>query len=169
MNPGLLRPINEKLEEAILFILKNTSGANIGIKKLAKLLYFADFNRYKKTYESITSEEYTRMEYGPVPKNLYFTLDYLKSIDKISMTDVKYTERIIGKNIKCVKDFKPKLLSAEEQSEILNIIKKVGSLTGKQLETLSHQDTPWQVTDDSDSINYDLVFYRDEAVTKQVE
>jgi uncharacterized phage-associated protein len=164
MSLKLTIPISEKFSEAILFILKNTPCSDMGYKKLAKLLYFADFNSYKKTYESITNEEYSRLEYGPLPKKLYPALEELKEQGYIEITDVG-----LGKNIKAIKELEPKHLSKEEQAEMLNVIKKIGALTGKQLENLSHKDTPWQVTDESDLISYDLVFYRDEAVIKQVE
>jgi len=169
MSLNLMTPINEKFSEAILFILKNTTSPNICLTKLAKLLYFADFNRYKKTYESITNEEYSRLEYGPFPKKLYPALEQLKEQGWINIEEVSYTDRKVGKSIKLIKEFKPKFLSEDERKEMLSVIKKIGNMNGRQLKDLSHEDTPWQVTDDSDSISYDLVFYRDEELIKQVE
>ena len=44
-------PENEKLSEAVLFLLQNLPRSNkVGLKKIAKLLYFADFNYYKKHF-----------------------------------------------------------------------------------------------------------------------
>ncbi|MFH1650424.1 MAG: Panacea domain-containing protein [Candidatus Woesearchaeota archaeon] len=169
MNQIFQYPINEKLSEAVLFILKNTKASNIGRKKLAKLLYFADFKHYKKTYNSITGEQYSRWEYGPFPKKLYPTLDYLKAKGQIKIEDVKYAEEKIGKNMTILKTFEPTHLSQEEQDDILSILAKLGSFTGKQLEDLSHDDTPWQVTGEQNIIDYDLVFYRDEETIEQVE
>lgn len=169
MSHKMINPINEKFSESVLFILKNTSASNMGLKKLAKLLYFADFNTYKKTYNSITNEEYSRLEFGPFPKNLYPALEQLKEQGWIEIKEVSYTDEILGKNIKLIKEFKSKFLSKEEQQEMLNVIKKLGNLTGKQLEYLSHKDTPWQVTNDNNRISYDLVFYRNEEVINQVE
>ena len=169
MSLKLMTPINEKLSEAVLFLLKNTTSPNMGLKKLAKLLYFADFNHYKKTYESITSENYCRWEHGPFPKSLYVVMEDLEAKGLVTIEEVKYSDKIIGNKIKGIEKFKPKYLSDDEQNEILNVIKKMGTLSGKQLEDLSHEDTPWQVTDEDGFINYDLVFYRDEELVKQVE
>ncbi len=169
MNIKIKAPINENFSEAILFILKNTSPSDIGLKKLAKLLYFSDFNRYKKCYKSITDLQYSRMDYGPFPKKLYLALEELKKQGWIEIKKINYNDQILGKNISLIKEFKPKYLSKEEQAEILNVIKKIGSLTGTQLGDLSHEDTPWQVTNDDELIDYDLVFYRDEKIIRKVE
>lgn len=170
MNPHPQKPINEKFSEAVLFILQSLPNCrDIGLKKLAKLLYFADFNFYKKHYKSITNESYGRLEFGPFPRELYGSIEFLKNKGLISIKEVKYSDTVIGNDLSLRKKFKSKYLSEEEKKELLHVAEKLGKLTATQLQALSHEDTPWQVTDEKAKIDYDLVFYRDCEIVTKVE
>lgn len=59
----------EKLINAIIYFSSNTR--NCGVTKLFKLLYFLDFEHFKKTGRSVTGLEYSAWKMGPVPVSLY--------------------------------------------------------------------------------------------------
>jgi uncharacterized phage-associated protein len=59
----------EKLLNLIVYFVKNTK--NCGKTKLFKLLYFADFECFKKTGKSITGLDYFTWPKGPVPIELF--------------------------------------------------------------------------------------------------
>lgn len=59
----------EKLINAVLYFARNTSYC--GLTKLFKLLYFLDFEHYKKTGRSVTGLDYFAWQMGPVPVALY--------------------------------------------------------------------------------------------------
>jgi hypothetical protein len=69
----------EKLEELILYLagrMEKDGHKGIGRIKLAKLIFFADFEAFARYGESITGATYTVDEYGPAPdQELTATLD----------------------------------------------------------------------------------------------
>lgn len=164
------RPGNERLKEAIMLILSNSESIkSIGMKKLAKLLYFADFNHYEETRESITSETYIRADHGPLPSSLYDAVEQLDSEGKISASKDAIPEGVEKWNFELEEDLEPKYLEPEHQERILEVLNKLEGLSANQMEELSHRDTPWQVTEDRDEIKYKLVFYRDDEIEEFFE
>lgn len=163
MPDSVFKPGNERLKEAVMVILHNTNDIdNMGMKKLAKLLYFADFNHYAENLESITRESYERFDHGPMPSSLYDAIEQLEEEGLIKAD--KEIGDIEQWNFDLVEDFEATHLPDEHQDKILQILDKLDDMTANQLEKLSHRDTPWQVTDDRDEIKYKLVFYRDEDI-----
>ena len=64
-------PINQKkYQDAVLYLCKKLGGEVRGKKKLAKLLYFADFDYYEKYEKPITGDVYNALPMGPVPASL---------------------------------------------------------------------------------------------------
>lgn len=160
---------NAKLREAILYILsKCENKPTFGKKVLAKLLYFADFNYYKKNYSSITNEPYVRLQYGPFPKHMSEELDAMEK-EGILTVEKKSVGAGEHHHYKTMKKGDFQFLTKEELEELHHIISKFGGLNGEALEKLSHEDAPWQVTDPKEIIEYDLVFYRTDEVAQKVE
>lgn len=153
-----------------MLILSNTDSLpTMGMKKLAKLLYFADFNYFAKNHESITSEPYKRFDHGPMPESLYDAIEELDSEGLIDAEKERLATGIDKWNFKLKREFEAKNLEVEHREWILQILEKLDYMNAKQLEELSHRDTPWQVTDDRDNIKYKLVFYRDDDLEEFFE
>lgn len=161
--------VNEKLKEAVLFIMDNIGDLeSLGMKKLSKLLYFADFNFYKKNQKPITGEDYIRMDYGPVPESIWDVVEQLETEGKITARK-KEIDEIEKWDFGEVETCDLETLSKTEKEELKSILSKLGDWTGGELEDLSHRDTPWQVTDEEGIVSYKLVYYRDDDVAEIVE
>ena len=52
------------------------------------------------------------------------------------------------------------LLNATEKEIIDNVIERLSPMNAKQVEDYSHEDIPYEITDDRNIINYETVFYR---------
>lgn len=63
----------EKLIQAINFFARNTRKC--GKVKLFKLLYFLDFEHFKRTGRSVTGQTYNAWKMGPVPVALFEEID----------------------------------------------------------------------------------------------
>ncbi|MFH0862428.1 MAG: Panacea domain-containing protein [Candidatus Altiarchaeota archaeon] len=161
--------VNNKLKEAIFYIVsKCNEKPSFGRVNLWKLLYFSDFNFYKKHYVSITGEEYRKLDLGPGPVHFDTTINALTSegfIEEKKRGGAKYDPYVY--TIK--KDMKITHLAPQELRQIDNVIHKLGDCSATKISEISHKDTPWKVTDDKEIIDYDLVFYRHDAVAAQVE
>jgi len=74
---------SEKLSEMVHYIIyKCGKNTNFGKTVLYKLLYFSDFNHYKKNNKSITNEEYRKIEFGPAPVHIAIIIDKLEKKKK---------------------------------------------------------------------------------------
>ena len=79
MNSKKIKFNGKKFKEAILFLLSQSPNQTIeGKKKLAKLLYFGDFNFFEIYEKPVTGATYRALPMGPVPDELEKTLKEMK-------------------------------------------------------------------------------------------
>lgn len=149
-----------KYENLILYLADKLGGEIRGKKKLAKLLYFADFDFFEKYERPITGDLYKALPMGPFPTHMMEIIEALEAEQRIVKSSVPEgpnnpTEIYHGAA-------KPDLavFSAEELQMIDRVVEKYGKLTGKQLEDLSHAEAPYIATEPNKEIIYELAFYR---------
>ncbi len=153
--------INEKkYKEVVLYLVGKLGGEIRGKKKLAKLLYFVDFDFYEKFQKSLTGDVYKALPMGPFPVTMEKVLADMVDEKKIALklkkerVDFNPTEIYIAKNkTECG-------FSKEEQQILDRVVLKYGHLSGKQLEDLTHAEAPYIGTAPNQEIAYELSFYR---------
>jgi len=151
----------KKYQQAILYLCWKLGKEIRGKKKLAKLLYYLDFDYYEKYQKYFTGEIYKKLPMGPFPVSLEkTTIEMSKkkqlAIDKIDEWN-GYNPTEVYKILE-----KPNVsaFSSEEKKMLDRIIKKYGHLNGKELEKLTHSEAPYIGTKDKKEIYYELSFYR---------
>lgn len=154
--------INEKkYKNAILYLCKKLKGEVRGKKKLAKLLYFADFDLYEKIQKSITGDVYCALPMGPMPSALE---KITAEMTKTKMIGVEHVEEREGYNptevYKSLVEPDLSVFNDEEKKMLDRIVIKYGHLNGKQLEELFHAEAPYIATELRKEIAYELAFYR---------
>lgn len=150
----------DKYQEAILYLCQKLGGKICGKKKLAKLLYFADFDNFEKTGESITRDKYFALPMGPFPTSLDAVTKEMQKGNRLTVKQTEwhgYPTEVYACVLKCPP---PKHLTTEEKTMLDRVAKKYGGLTGKQLEDLSHQEAPYIATELQQEISYELTYYR---------
>ena len=151
----------KKYQNAVLYLCRKLKGEVRGKKKLAKLLYFADFDLYEKIQKSITGDVYNALPMGPVPSALE---EITQEMAKNKILDIKQFEEREGYNptevYKCLAEPDMSVFSDEEKKMLDRVIVKYGHLNGKQLEELSHAEAPYVGTELRKEIPYELAFYR---------
>jgi uncharacterized phage-associated protein len=151
----------KKYEQAILYLCSKLGGAVKGKKKLAKLLYFADFDFFEKNNQSITGDTYKALPMGPFPTMLE---SVAKDMEKNGMLNVKMVEEFNGYNPTEIYSAKiepdTSVFSADEKKMLDRVIARYGQLNGKQLEDLTHAEAPYIGTEPSQTIAYELSSYR---------
>jgi uncharacterized phage-associated protein len=155
----------DKFKETVLFLLSLYPDKSIkGKKKLAKLLYFIDFNFFEAYEKSVTGASYRAWPMGPVPQELD---EMLKDLGK---SDLDITTRPTGLDndvvvfkLKKDKGIKQKLLSTQEQKIIQKVFKDYGAMSGKLLETITHSEAPYNAVAPGEHIPYELAFYRNKT------
>jgi uncharacterized phage-associated protein len=159
MNP---MPINEqKYQDAVLYLCEKLGGTMRGKKKLAKLLYFADFDFYEKYEKPITGDVYRALPMGPFPSSLDEITTAMVARKQISIEHVEEREGYNPTEIyTCLVEPKNSTLDDTEKKMLDRIAIRYGHLSGKQLQELSHAEAPYIGTALKEEIPYELAFYR---------
>lgn len=157
-----------KLEEMTHYLIYKCQGKkNFGKTVLFKLLYFSDFNYYKKNFESISNEQYKKLEFGPAPIHFQIVLKSLYDNGAIDYKEQKKDKEPFV--FKSTKDPNLKILTKDEISTIDQVIKKLGHLNANEISKLSHEDNPYKSSKLNEIISYGLVLYRSKEVEDKVE
>ena len=150
----------QKFQEILLYILgKVGNRPNIGQTALYKLLYFIDFDYYEKFEEQLIGATYIKNTYGPTPVSFAKIVKHMEREGKIVEVKSKHFNYDQTKYMPVV-EADLKVLSGQELKHIDEEIKRLSSMTAKQLSELSHIDTPWRVAKEREVLNYQHVFYR---------
>ncbi|MDP3900249.1 MAG: Panacea domain-containing protein [bacterium] len=150
----------KKYKEVILYLAEKLGGEVKGKKKLAKLLYFVDFDFYEKFQKSLTGDVYKALPMGPFPVTMEKVLTDMVKEKKIT---IKFEKERVDYNPTEIYRAEKKMegsFSTEEQQILDRVILKYGHLSGKQLEDLSHAEAPYIGTAPNQEIAYELAFYR---------
>jgi len=156
-------PINQKkYRDAILYLCQKLGGEVRGKKKLAKLLYFADFDFYEKYQKSITGDVYKAYPKGPLPESLNTVLEALSKEKLLAVSQVKEWGKDYAPTevFRCANDTDTDALAPEERQMLDRIIKRYGGLNGEQLAELSHTEAPFAATEPYQEIAYEFTYYR---------
>src|SRR3989344_2613455 len=144
----------EKLKETVHYILAGCKDKpNVGKVVLFKLLYFSDFNFYKKHYEPITGTNYRKLDFGPAPQKEQID-PALRELEKEGKIKISVSELDGSYKFKILKEPEIKILSKEEIEVIDRVIERLGHCNASEISKISHLDTPWQVTPKNKIIKY---------------
>lgn len=135
----------EKFINAILYFYENTNKNKLGVTKLMKLLFYADFLHYEKYGRPIIGDEYFRLPEGPVPTNSYDLFKETFFENKITeLSDFVEVEDHIVRNftmqrIKALKKSNMNVFS-DSDIEILNkVANRFNNDTGTELADKTHK------------------------------
>jgi uncharacterized phage-associated protein len=152
----------EKFKQVFLYVLQKVGAkSNVGETVLYKLLYFIDFDYYEKYEEQLMGLTYIKNTHGPTPREFKVVVDEMIReglVDKASSKHFTYTQK------KYLPVVKPnlKLLNAAELEMIDWVLDRYSDHSATHLSELSHEDTPWQMAEDKEDIEYEYAFYRSE-------
>lgn len=157
---------DEKLEELILYIAKRAEpDPAFGATKLNKILFFADFESYAQCGESITGQEYMKLEHGPVPRRLKPVMDRLTAQKRIAIEARNYK----GKEQKrAVARSEPRLtmFSEVELSLVDHFIDELWGDSASKVSDLSHQFVGWKVARLKETIPYETMLISARPLTE---
>ncbi|MCX6786134.1 MAG: Panacea domain-containing protein [Candidatus Komeilibacteria bacterium] len=150
----------KKYREVILYLAEKLGGEIKGKKKLAKLLYFVDFDFFEKFQKSLTGDVYKALPMGPFPVTMERVLTDMVKEEKITIKLEKVRADYNPTEIYRAKKKMERNFSKEEQQILDRVVLKYGNLSGKQLEDLTHAEAPYIGTAPNQEIAYELTYYR---------
>lgn len=155
----------KKYENVILYLISNMSDKRIhGKKKLAKLLYYVDFDRFEfnESMKTITGDEYHHLPMGPVPENFQQVVRNLADENKLDVKEVQEYNTYHPTTVYSANVEPDMSVFDEDDLKILaRVIRHYGSKSGGDLERMSHEEAPWSAVDDQQPIPFELAFYRE--------
>lgn len=151
----------EKYKQAILYICKSLGKEVRGKKKLAKLLYYLDFDFFEKTQHYFIGEKYKALPMGPFPEKLEAVVAEMVKEKKLAVQPVTEHEGYVPTEVyRSLAEPNIAVFSDEEKKMLNRVLHKYGQLNGKQLEDLAHAEAPYIGTKATEEISYELAFYR---------
>jgi len=153
----------KKFKEALLYILEKVGARpQIGETAIYKLLYFIDFDYYEKYEEQLIGAKYIKNHYGPTPiefKDIVQKMEKEGEIERIKSKYFQYEQK------KYLPRRSPDLavFSAREITLIDEVLNRLAIKNARELSEYSHGDVPWKSHREGEVIDYESVFYRDDA------
>ncbi len=159
---------NKKTENLIYMIMDSLEC--VPTVKLAKLMYYCDFEHYAEHRKSITNSKYLHLAFGPCPADFEETIAHLKRINTVGVEERMYNKVRTYKVYKA--EVKPDLtvFTHKELETINGVIKRYGKMAGEKLAQKTHGELPWKATKAYDEIPYAFALYMyDEPLGEEPE
>ena len=119
----------------------------LGTTKLAKMLWFADVEHYRRTGQTITGmDDYRKEEQGPLHRQFYQALDALKAEGAIA---ISWNPTPVGPRREFFSQSLPDLscFTAEEIATVDRVVCRIKPMSAKQISIETHDalwnETPW--------------------------
>lgn len=151
---------HKKYEELIKACIKygaDSRDGKITKTKLAKLIYLADFIYYYENLKSITDLKYKKLPRGPV------TLEYFDAVDSlVAEKEINLDKRGKAIMISLNDDFSNTALNTDELKLVKKICKKWQDKKTSEIVDFSHEQLPWKISFEGETIPYSLIIQQDE-------
>lgn len=162
----LQAPDDRKLKELMLYVAdKSECDPSFGAVKLNKILFYSDFLMYLKLRESITGQEYMKLEHGPAPRRLLPLQEELISEGAAAVKETDYfgypQKRLVALRIPDLS-----LFTGTDIAEVDKVINALWDLNGTQASELSHRFPGWKAAALRETIPYSTVYLSDRELTE---
>jgi hypothetical protein len=164
----MLRIFDEaQFREAIVHIAQHSADDRyFGQVKLAKILYFADFNAYRRVGQSITGAEYYKLPEGPAPRELLKEIDALVRDGSLVLEPgeafIYVQHRILAK-----RDPQPGVLSEMTIAILNEVVEALRGKTAREVIELSRQQMGYKLVKDLATIPYETAWFSNEPLTQE--
>ena len=158
-----------KFRELVLYISEKSAGdPRFGAVKLNKILYFSDFEAYRRLGRSITGATYRKLSEGPAPREMLPQRSVMLDSGDISMEHRPY---FAGVQQRVVTQRGPKvdLFSAEELTVVDETIEALWHMTAREASDFSHRELGWIAAASGEDIPYETAWLSSEPVPQEVE
>ena len=135
-----------KFRELVLYISgKSAEDPRFGAVKLNKILYFSDFEAYRRLGQSITGAAYRKLSEGPAPRSMLPQRDVMLDAGDIGM------------------EHRPYFAGVDETIEAL------WHMTAREASDLSHRELGWLAAAPGEDIPYETAWLSPEPLPQEVE
>lgn len=156
---GYRKPSLKKIAQMVVFF-----GTHLHPWKtqLNKLLFYADFLRYKHSGFSISGLRYRAIDRGPVPTNYGSLFEYLENKQVIEVDEYSWGDNKEGKRFRPATDvtFQAAVFTAAELEILKQVKHHFSTVSTQEIIELSHQETAWEDNHQQRQlISYEYAFF----------
>jgi hypothetical protein len=152
-----MRNRDKLFRELLLYVARETrDDPKCGKTKLYKILFYADFLAFRKRGESISRQEYHRLQHGPAPKRVKPVIDEMIREGICAWSQEEYYGRPQQKLIP-LRQPDLSIFSAEEVDDVQHVIRELRPFDATDVSAFSHQFIGWQLAREKEEIPYSTV------------
>ncbi|CAM4421056.1 DUF4065 domain-containing protein [Paenibacillus alkaliterrae] len=141
----------EKFIHMVLFFTRD----GVAKTKLMKLLWYADFMKFKRQTVSISGAVYERLPFGPVPKDHEITLAHLQHMNVIRIEEtIINDEGWTMMSVKASQQFDPSYFDVHELDILREIEYAFRNYGSRKISDYAHQERAWIETPSEHPIDY---------------
>jgi len=135
----------EKLTNTVLYLLRGCAPARPSTTSLLKLVWYADYEHYRKHLAPITGANYVALERGPVLDQYKQILDMLEQENVVKRIKEPVQGHPDQPKIEFVPQAAPdETVFLESEIEVLDeVIRTCGGKSGNELSERTHREGPW--------------------------
>lgn len=155
----------DKYKQILYYFIRETSGvkfSNVGRTVLHKLLYFNEFDYYERYETPLTDETFIKQTHGPFSTHFDALTEEMIREEVITCDTVNYKGKTQYR-YRALKNIEVDL-PQREMENLEDTLRRYGTMTGSQIEAISHQDMPWIAAEDCQKLDYEFVFYRSKGM-----
>jgi hypothetical protein len=141
----------EKFVHMVLFFTRD----GVAKTKLMNLLWYADFTKFKRQTVSISGAVYTRLSFGPVPKDHEIILAHLQHMNTIRIEEMLLNdEGWTLMTVKALQEFDPSYFDVHELEILREIQYAFRNYGSRKISDYAHQERAWIETPSEHPIDY---------------
>lgn len=152
---------DRKMKELILYLAtKSEADPRFSATKLNKLLFYCDFEAYRRLGHSITGHSYQKLPFGPAPKAV---LPILSQMQRDGDCD-EVRKDYFGREQRRVKANRPSetgVFADEELRLADQMVEELWESSASEVSERSHGFIGWQAAEYNEVIPYETVFLGD--------
>jgi putative zinc finger/helix-turn-helix YgiT family protein len=150
------QPSNKEKLFALIRTILIKAGRPLYKTQILKLLFYCDFEHFRKATVSITGWQYAAIDYGPVPNDFQLFLPEAVEKGSIACSPDESQERdLYSIPADAGDDAHSYDFSAEELSTVDAVVARLGRKSAKALVDLTHQEKAWKETEHAAMISYE--------------
>jgi hypothetical protein len=153
------------MQELILYIASRYAGnSQFGVTRLNKVLFWADFEQFRRTGQAITGGNYIKLDNGPVLERFDGILDGLRARRALYLEEVASGPYTLKRPV-ALRPANLELFTPEELRLIDEVIEANQGKTTTDVSDLSHEFVGWQVARLGEAIPYGTAFLASPSLT----
>jgi transcriptional regulator with XRE-family HTH domain len=139
---GYRKPNLQRLTEMVVFFTEKLQPYKT---KLNKLLFYADFGMFQKSFFSISGAQYVALPMGPVPDKFNGVFEYMVNSGIIDVKYFEFADGGIGEQFFSSPNhpFKPELFLPEELNMLEKTAERFRDISTGEIIALSHKEKAW--------------------------